>query len=172
MKPKFSISTINPSVVMGPPIILPSSGSKLNETLRPIWDIFSGATTDVPPYIGTGSFVDVRNVATMHIWAFENAKKSDGERYLGVQGFGPMQAAADILNDAYKGTEIGEKITKGTPGEGYVGYDKETGKVDTIGPLPGARRISGQKAVKEMGLQYIPFKQSIVDTAKALEALT
>jgi hypothetical protein len=53
-----------------------------------------------------------------------------------------------------------------------VGYDKETGKVDTIGPLPGARRISGQKAVKEMGLQYIPFQQSIVDTAKVLEALT
>jgi hypothetical protein len=27
-----------------------------------------------------------------------------------------MQAAADILNDAYKGTKIEENITKGTPG--------------------------------------------------------
>jgi nucleoside-diphosphate-sugar epimerase len=156
---------------MGPPIVLPSSGSKLNETLRPIWDIFSGAATEVPPYIGTGSFVDVRNVATMHIWAFENASKSDGERYLGVQGFGPMQAAADILNDAYRGTKIGEKITKGTPGEGYVGYNKETGKVESIGKLPGASRISGAKAEREMGLKYISFQQSIVDTAKAFEAL-
>jgi len=82
-----------------------------------------------------------------------------------------MQAAADVLNDAYRGTKIGEKITKGTPGEGYVGFNKETAKVDTIGPLPGARRISGQKAVNEMGLKYIPFQQSIVDTAKALEPL-
>jgi nucleoside-diphosphate-sugar epimerase len=156
---------------MGPPIVLPSSSSKLNETLRPVWDIFSGAATEVPPYIGTGSFVDVRNVATMHIWAFENASKSDGERYLGVQGFGPMQAAADILNDAYRGTKIGEKITKGTPGEGYVGYNKETGKVESVGQLPGARRISGAKAEREMGLKYISFQQSIVDTAKAFEAL-
>jgi hypothetical protein len=107
----------------------------------------------------------------MHIWAFENASKSDGERYLGVQGFGPMQAAADILNDAYKGTKIGEKITKGTPGEGYVGYNKETGKVESVGQLPGARRISGAKAEREMGLKYITFQQSIVDTAKAFEAL-
>jgi len=156
---------------MGPPIVLPASGSKLNETLKPIWEILSGASEDVPPYIGTGSFVDVRNVATMHIWAFENSSKADGERYLGVQGFGPMQAAADVLNDAYRGTKIGEKISKGTPGEGYVGYNKETGKVDSVGVLPGARRISGQKAVKEMGLEYITFQQSIVDTAKAFEAL-
>lgn len=156
---------------MGPPIILPSSGSKLNETLKPVWDIFSGAAAEIPPYIGTGSFVDVRNVATMHIWAFENASKSDGERYLGVQGFGPMQAVADILRDAYKGIAIGEKITKGNPGEGYVGYNKETGTVDEIGFLPGARRINGTKAVREMGLKYIPFQQSIVDTAKVFEAL-
>lgn len=169
-KPSFSISTINPSVVMGPPVILPSSPSKLNETLRPIYDIFSGEADELPPYIGTGAFVDVRNVATMHIWAFENASKSDGERYLGVQGFGPTQAVADVLNHAYKGTKFEEKIIKGTPGEGYVGYDKETGTVPTVGFMPGARRISGQKAVKEMGLQYIPFQQSILDTAKVLEA--
>jgi nucleoside-diphosphate-sugar epimerase len=156
---------------MGPPIVLPSSGSKLNETLQPIWDVFSGAAKEIPPYIGTGSFVDVRNVATMHIWAFENAKKADGERYLGVQGFGPIQAAADILNDAYRGTKIGEKITKGTPGEGYVGYNKETGKVESVGFVPGARRISGKKAETEMGLKYITFQQSIVDTAKVFEAL-
>ena len=156
---------------MGPPIVLPASGSKLNETLQPIWDIFSGAIEEVPPYIGTGSFVDVRNVATMHIWAFENSSKAEGERYLGVQGFGPMQAAADVLNDAYRGAKIGEKIVKGRPGEGYVGYNKETGKVDSVGFMPGARRISGAKAVKEMGLKYITFQQSIVDTAKAFEAL-
>jgi nucleoside-diphosphate-sugar epimerase len=156
---------------MGPPVVLPSSGEKLNETLRPIWEILSGKATEVPPYIGTGSFVDVRNVATMHIWAYEHAEKADGERYLGVQGFGPTQAVADILNDVYRGTKIGEKITKGKPGEGYEGFDEKTGKVESIGPLPGARRISGAKAVKEMGLEYIPFQQSIIDTAKVFEAL-
>ncbi len=43
--------------------------------------------------------------------------------------------------------------------------------MDKIGPLPGARRISGEKAVREMGLKYISFQQSILDTAKAFEAL-
>ncbi len=82
-----------------------------------------------------------------------------------------MQAVADILNEAYRGTKIGERITKGTPGEGYVGYDKETGKVKEIGPLPGARTVSGAKAAREMGLKYISLQQTIVDTAKVFEAL-
>jgi len=170
-KPSFAVTTVNPTVVIGPPIVLPSSGSKLNETLRPLFEIFSGEARTIGPNIGTGSFVDVRDVAYVHVWAYENADKADGERYIVAQGFGPLQAAADILREAYQGTEIGAKIPLGNPGQGYVGYNKEKGKVGSVNYEPGKFRVSGKKAEKETGVKYIPFKQSVLDTAKVFEAL-
>lgn len=115
--------------------------------------------------------MDVRDVAFMHTWAYENPKKADGERYIACNGFGPYQAVADILKDQYKGTSTAEKITAGTPGQGYVGFNKETGKVESVAYLETGNKIDGSKAIREMGIKYISFPQSVVDTAKALEPL-
>ncbi|KAF4624150.1 hypothetical protein G7Y89_g14023 [Cudoniella acicularis] len=170
-KPSFAISTVNPSVVIGPPVSLVSNPSHFNETLRPIWDIFSGSTKTIGPNIGSGSFVDVRDVAYEHLWALENPSKSDGERYIACEGFGPLQAAADILRYSYKGTPIADKIPVGNPGEGYVGYNKETGEVEDVKYPTGKVRVDGSKAEKAMGFKYISFVQSVKETAKAMEPL-
>jgi len=170
-KPKFAITAVNPSVVIGPPAVLASSPDKLNETLRPLFNIFSGVAKTVPPSIGSGGFVDVRDVAFMHVWAYENSSKTDGQRYISCQGFGPTQAIADILRHKYQGTEIGEKIVVGNPGEGYAGYNKETGNVDSVHYSPGKMQVSGKKAETEMGVKYISFPQSVLDTAEVLKAL-
>ncbi|TVY13915.1 putative NADPH-dependent methylglyoxal reductase GRP2 [Lachnellula arida] len=167
----FRLTTINPSVVIGPPANLASHPSKLNETLAPLFSIFSGAATSIPPKIGSGSFVDVRDVAYEHVWAYENAAKADGQRYIACEGFGPAQAVADILRYAYRGTSLAAKIPVGVPGEGYLGFDAETGDVGDVGFLPGTIRVDGSKAAREMGFKYISFKQSVLDTAKALEPL-
>jgi len=170
-KPSFAISTINPSVVIGPPIVLPASGAKFNETLKPFFDILSGSAKTIGPNIGSGSFVDVRDVAFMHVWAYEHPEKADGERYIACNGFGPLQAVADVLRDHYKGTQIAEKIPVGSPGTGYVGYDKETGKVENLKYPPGNVQVDGSKAQREMGFEYITFPQSIVATAKSMVSL-
>lgn len=170
-KPSFAITTINPSVVIGPPLVLPSSGTKFNETLQPFFNILSGKQQTIPPNIGSGSFVDVRNVAFMHIWAFEHPDKSDGERFLGVKGFGPSQAVADVLRYHYKGTSIGDKIVVGEPGKGYVGFNEKTGEVEEVRYPEENMKVDGSKAVRVMGVEYISFPQSIVDTAKAMEPL-
>ncbi|TAQ91009.1 hypothetical protein B7494_g608 [Chlorociboria aeruginascens] len=170
-KPSFAISTINPSIVIGPPVFLPSSGAKLNTTLKPLFEMLSGDLKTIPPITGSGGFVDVRDVVKMHVWAYENSSKADGERYIVCGGFGAPQAAADLLREKYRGTKIGEKITLGNPGEGYLGYDKETGKVNEVLWLPGSMRLDGSKAEKAMGFEYITLPQSINDTADVLEAL-
>jgi hypothetical protein len=170
-KPSFAITTINPAVVIGPPVIVASSPEKLNETLRPIFDILSGAAKTIGPNIGSGSFVDVRDVALTHVWAYEHPFKANGERYLAVEGFGPLQAAADILRYHYKDTPIGEKIVVGNPGGSYVGYNKETRKVEDVKYAPNTVSASGKKAEREMGVKWITFQQSVLDTAKALEVL-
>ncbi|KAH7312962.1 hypothetical protein BKA65DRAFT_600504 [Rhexocercosporidium sp. MPI-PUGE-AT-0058] len=170
-KPKFSISTINPSVVIGPPIYLPPSASHLNETLKPLFSLLSGASKTIGPSIGSGGFVDVRDVSFLHIWAYEHPAQSDGERFCAVQGFGPLQAAADVLRVAYQGTRIGDGIPRGSPGTGYKGYDEGTGRVGRLDYEEGALRVSGEKAERVMGVRYRDFETSVLDTAKILEGL-
>ncbi|KFZ19518.1 hypothetical protein V501_00629 [Pseudogymnoascus sp. VKM F-4519 (FW-2642)] len=170
-KPPFAISTVNPSVVIGPPIIMPDSGSKLNETLLPIYKILSGSVSEMPAQIGGGAYVDVRDVAKVHLWAFENSEKANGERYIAATSYGPPQGVADILRYKYRGTKIAEKIIVGNPGEGYIGYNKETGEVSQPDYLPESPRPSAKKAQESIGLTWIPFKQSVIETAGVLEAL-
>ncbi|TVY42132.1 AP-2 complex subunit sigma [Lachnellula occidentalis] len=156
-KPSFALTTINPALVMGPPANLVSCPSKLNATMAPLFSILSGTAKDIPPGIGPGSFVDVRDVAYEHLWAYENPSKADGQRYIACEGFGPEQAIADILRYAYKGTSIAEKIPVGVPGERYLGFDKETGDVGDVKYFPGMMRVDGSKAEREMGSRIIPI---------------
>lgn len=110
-------------------------------------------------------------MAYEHVWAYENSSEADGQRYIACEGFGPTQAIADILRYAYRGTSLAEKMPVGVPGEGYLGLNKETGDVGDVKFLPGTVRVDGSKAAREMGFKYISFKQSVLDTAKALEPL-
>ena len=152
-------------------MVLPASGPELNETLLPVYKLLSGTAREIPQNIGSGSFVDVRDVAAIHIWVYENSEQADGERYIACAGYGPYQAAADILHQKYRGTRTAEKIVVGTPGEGYLGFNKETGDVDVVAYPPGVTQASGKKAEREVGFKYITFQQSISDTADVLEAL-
>lgn len=135
-----------------------------------MFKLFAGADAPIPPNIGSAGFIDVRDVAFIHTWAFEHPSESDGERYIAAAGFGPVQGAADILREVYKGTEIGKRITVGTPGEGYKGYDAETGTVAEIKYQAGSTHLSGKKVEDVMGLRYRKFREVVTDTAKAFEA--
>ncbi|TEY40777.1 hypothetical protein BOTCAL_0421g00030 [Botryotinia calthae] len=139
-----------------------------------MYNILSGATKTISPAAGTGSFVDVRDVAYMHIWAYEHPEKSDGERYIACSGTGPAQAQVDILREYFK--EKGDekalaKIAIGNPGEGFGGYNKETGKVENVEWAPERPRVSGEKAQREMGLRFRSSKESTIETAEALKSL-
>jgi nucleoside-diphosphate-sugar epimerase len=162
-KPHFAISTIHPTVTIGPPIQPPSSPSKLNATLIPTYNIFAGGP--IPSSIGSGSFVDVRDVAFVHLWAYEHTDISNGERYIACHGYGPPQATADILREAYPDRR--DIIQAGMPGEGYIGY--ENGVVKEVSFPPDRPRVSGKKAETVMGFKTRTFKESLLETAKAME---
>ena len=109
--------------------------------------------------MGVNSYVDVRDLAAVHLWCMAHSTQSDGQRYIVSAGLGPPQAAADILRKAYPGRE--GVIPKGEPGRVYLpdfGFARE-----------GAR-CPGTKAVEAIdGLRYIRYDKSILDTAKVLE---
>ncbi|KAL5349664.1 hypothetical protein ACLOAV_004694 [Pseudogymnoascus australis] len=167
-KPPFSVVTIHPSIVIGPPVLVPSSPSKLNETLKPLYSIFAGSTGILPARFGSGATIDVRDVSRVHLWAYENHTVADGEKYIASSGIGPNQAIADVLRAEYPERK---NIPVGDPETGYVFKKDANGRIIEISHFPGTSRISGQKAVEATGREWIGFPQSILDTAKALESL-
>ncbi|OCK80951.1 NAD(P)-binding protein, partial [Lepidopterella palustris CBS 459.81] len=155
VKPSFAISSVNPGVVIGPSVQAFPTGFKPNVSLEQIWNIFTGNIKDIPPRIGSGSFVHVRDTAGLHVWALENPIKSNGERYLAIAGPGFPQMIADILHKAYPNRA--DIMPRGRPGDGYL---------PNLDWPPGGISVSGKKAQEAMGITWIPLEQSVLDTAK------
>lgn len=102
------------------------------------------------------SFVDNRDVARIMLFAVEEAKKCDGERFIACGGHFAEQAIADILRQQYPDRDI----EVGSPGEGYLpDYSYPKDRVAT----------SGRKIVDLTGVEYLPYKQSVLEAAKAFE---
>ncbi|KAK6379990.1 hypothetical protein LTS17_006064 [Exophiala oligosperma] len=157
-QPRFAVSSVLPAVVTGPPVSWPQSPQGLNETLLPVWRIWSG-DKQLPPQIGGAGYVDVRDVARMHVWAMEHPDRSDGQRYLLSMGKAPPQAAADLLREKFPGRDI----VVGNPGQGYTPPD--------YGFVEGESSLVSTKAHKALGGadSFIRYDKSILDTVEAFE---
>lgn len=156
-KPSWSVAAINPAVVTGPPISFPASPDKLNETLLPIWRIYAGEVDTMPPQIGGAGYIDVRDVARMHVWAAEHHEQSNGQRYLLANGKAPPQAAADLLRDKFPERDI----IVGEPGKGYT---------PDYWFVKGETSLVSTKALQALGVErFISFDRSVLDTVDAFE---
>ncbi|EXJ86407.1 hypothetical protein A1O3_03358 [Capronia epimyces CBS 606.96] len=154
--PSFAVAAVHPAVVTGPPVLWPATPDRLNETLLPIWTIWSGGKT-MPPPIGGAGYIDVRDVASMHVWAVENPDRSHGQRYMLANGRAPPQAAADLLRNTFPERDI----IVGSPGLGYI---------QDYGFPQGQPTLISSKALDALGLQhFIRFDKSILDTVEAFE---
>ncbi|CZR61343.1 related to V.vinifera dihydroflavonol 4-reductase [Phialocephala subalpina] len=156
-KPSFSMTAINPAFVYGPPAVLPEDPEKIAETVKPIYDILAGKPLP-PPLGGSGSSVDVRDVAALMVLGVSNGTALDGERIIAAAGIGGMQQIADILNES--GRYEGRGIEKGEPGKGYeagFGFPKEGSRIDS------------SKGRNVLGREWIGFRESVLDAAKVFE---
>jgi nucleoside-diphosphate-sugar epimerase len=155
---EFSVSAVLPGVVMGPPIAFPPNPALLNATLEPIWQIYSGKAKTMPPPIGYAPFIDVRDVAAMHVWCLEHPNESADQRYFMTNGIAPPQAVADLLRKKYP--ERG--IVVGAPGEGY---DEKDYWYPTDSPS-----FVATKAYEALEVErFTGFEKMIDDTIEAFE---
>ena len=157
-KPPFAFTAVQPSVVTGPPINPPADASGLNETLRPVWNLLSGAVAAIPPNIGTAGYIDVRDVAGVHVWCATHPAEADGHRFFTTAGRGTNQATADILRKAYP--DRADVIPKGEPGSDYE---------PDYGFLRDGPSYDNELAKKAVGGEFINYEKAILDSAKALE---
>ena len=181
-KPDFACVAINPGVVMGPPVLLPTSPAGLNLTLKPIWDIYTNSESlqgKLPPQIGGATWVDVRDVAEIHAWAATHPDEARKGRFLATNGQAPPQAIADLLREEFPEREILE----GNPGQGYVAADDKTSEQSALQVSRFGKRwgwvIGGQSAdaakmrlvlgQDEKERELRGFRECVLDTVAVLE---
>ncbi|MCJ1307458.1 hypothetical protein MMC25_001104 [Agyrium rufum] len=162
-RPSFACVSVNGAIATGPPVQLPEDPEKLPLTVLPVYRALTGIKADGPAeniakIIGAAPYSDARDLATIFRWAFEHPGEADGQRLMGIAGHGSSQAVLDILREAYP--ERRHIIRKGDPGAGYepdFSFSKDTIDFD----------VSRTKSM--VGLEWISYRTSILNTAKALE---
>ena len=109
---------------------------------------------------GMDDTIDVRDFGRILLWLGANPKAADGGRYIASTWVGRGQAVEDIVGE--KAPELVQGCEKGTPGKGY----KKDYSAMEIHP-----RLDASKIKKASGLEWIPYEESVVDTARAVVGL-
>jgi nucleoside-diphosphate-sugar epimerase len=162
-KPHFSVAAINPGFIAGPPVTPVKSQSDVPQTDKIIFGALTGAekldsTTGQPVGPSQGMInIDVRDVARVVLWAAENGKAANGQRYLLMGGYLPSQAIHDILREAYPDRK--DIISEGKPKAGYA---------PNFG-FAGAVKFDTSKVEKATGQGWMDLKQTVLEAAKAFE---
>ncbi|KAI9037920.1 NAD(P)-binding protein [Aspergillus affinis] len=155
--PPFSMTSINPGFVCGPPLVLPDDPNQLSETAGIVWDVFHGQKVK-PAFQGIWPYVDIHDVARLIIWAIDHPALLDKERYLAVA------TEASPLN-------IAELLLRGYPGRRDIIRGPWSGANDSSEqPVPGRTvGFDASKAVKATGKPWISFDRTVLEAAKDFE---
>jgi len=158
--PPFAMAAVNPAFVAGAPAALPADPRRVSESARVVLDVLAGADGDLQAGdYALRAAVHVGDVARLFRWVVENAAAADGQRFIAANGqAGNGQAIADILREAYP--ERRGVIKEGEPGKGYA-----PGFAFTADGI----NFDNSKATKATGIKWIPYKETILETAKAFE---
>lgn len=158
--PGVQLTTINPALVVGPPLdrYYGSSLSLVERALK--------ARDPAVPRIGFG-FVDVRDVALMHLRAIERPDTA-GRRYVASAGSMWLQDMARVLKAAYPDRRIVTRLAPDWLLRAIGLWDRSIG---AIAPRLGQiDRVSNARARAEMGIAFIPPDQAVRDAAAWLVA--
>ena len=146
--PSFSHVVINPPYIFGPHVPPLASVENLNQSTFQLWSMIDAEKI---PATDFAAFVDVRDVAKIHIAAFETLE-AGGHRFLLGKHF-DYQSAADVAREAIP--ELRHRMPEGTPGAGW-----EEAK--------NIYEVDGSKAEKMLGIIYTPLSKSIEDSFREL----
>jgi dihydroflavonol-4-reductase len=118
------------------------------------------------PRLGFG-MVDVRDVATAHIKAFES-EKSNGQRYLLIGKSLWMEDLAKILAAEFK--PLGYKVKTGTVGKFLINvvsiFDKKARSIKQV--VGKETKFDNTKSVKELGIEYRDVSKCLVEMAYSM----
>jgi len=147
-KPEFTIATLSPPMVYGPVIHHVEDMSSLNTSAGDFYRLINGSEKEVPES-AFWAFVDVRDVATAHVLAFEKPEAAN-QRYLISSSAYNYQMVCDIIREKFP--ELRELTPKGKTGE----------------PLPDVYKLDTSKATNQLGIVFTPLEKTVEDTVNNL----
>jgi nucleoside-diphosphate-sugar epimerase len=154
-KPNFTLATVNPPLVFGPVVHYLQSLDALNTSNERISDIVLGKHKSGIPATTIILWVDVRDVAFVHVRAMEEPAAA-GKRFLTTAGHFNNRQMIDIIRRNFPEYEdvLPPRDDKGGdyPEGGYYGYDNSN-------------------SIKTLGAKYRTLEESLVDTIKSLKAV-
>ncbi|CCE78191.1 Piso0_000808 [Millerozyma farinosa CBS 7064] len=149
-KPQFVLSTVNPTLVLGPQAFISEIKNELNTSSEVINSILkSGPNDPLPPILEF--FIDVRDVAKAHIAAFEK-KEAEGKRLLVSEGRFVAQNIVDYINKDFP--QFKGKIAAGNPGQ-YPDFNAFS-------------KIDNSKTREILGFDFINFETCVKDTVQQI----
>ena len=153
-KPNFDICTMNPPMVFGPIVHHLNSLSALNTSNERFRDLIQGKfkNQDIPP-TGIHIWIDVRDLAEAHVKGME-VPEAGGKRFFATAGYFSNKQIVDIIRKNFP--EYNDKL----PAENAKGGDYPEG---------GIFKINNKRIQEILGLKFISFEQSVVDTVKSLQ---
>lgn len=96
--PEMTLTTINPGLVVGPPL-----DDKYGTSLQVIDQFLSGGLPGIPDV--TFPIVDVRDVSRAHVAALSEPSVA-GKRVMLAESFVPMARIAEVLREAYPDAKV------------------------------------------------------------------
>ena len=157
-----TLATVNPSVVLGPVL-----GRDFSDSVQVVQRLLSGRMPGLPR-LGF-SFVDVRDVADLHIRAM-TAPEAAGQRFIAAGDFAWMEEVAALLR-AHLGEAARKVPTRRVPDlvlKLVALFDRS---VAGVTPRLGERRtFISAKAQKLLGWRPRPLEETVLDCARSLIA--
>ena len=154
-KPNFTVTTMNPPLVLGPIVHYLNSLSSLNTSNERVRDMLQGRFKSEISPTGTFIWVDVRDLALCHVKALEVPSSAD-KRFFITAGYFTNKQMGEVLRKNFP--EYASQLpTDTTPGGDF--------------PAEGVYKIDNGRAKELLGVQFRSFEDSIVDTAKSLMAV-
>ncbi|MBX9944730.1 MAG: NAD-dependent epimerase/dehydratase family protein [Reyranella sp.] len=157
-----TLATVNPSVVLGPVL-----GRDFSDSVQLVQRLLSGKVPGLPR-LGF-SFVDVRDVADLHIRAM-TAPEAAGQRFIAAGDFAWMEEVAALLK-ANLGDAARKVPTRRVPDlvlKLVALFDKS---VAGVAPRLGERRtFVSAKAQRVLGWRPRPLEETVLECARSLVA--
>jgi len=156
--PAMQLTTINPAFVVGPPL-----DGHFGTSLAVIQRVLRGKDPMVPHLMF--DFVDVRDIAAMHVSALQNPA-TIGERIIGSSGSMWLVDLAKVLKAAYPARRIPTRQAPNFLIRLMGQFDKP---LQSIVPLLGKNiTADNAKARAILGIDFIPVEQAITEAARYL----
>ncbi|KAK3724080.1 methylglyoxal reductase (NADPH-dependent) gre2 [Vermiconidia calcicola] len=151
--PNFTIATMCPPLVIGPIVHYLNSFDALNTSNQRIRDTIQGKYKDETPAGAPYIFVDVRDLALLHVLAAE-AESAANKRFFITAGH-------------FNGNTIVDAIRKNFP-EYKDNLPKDSASGGDF-PEGGVYKINNKRAEELLGTKWTSLEQSVVDTVKSLK---